>query len=105
MELRFLRPGNNFSHNLCILWSSPTCRKLAEVDVESIHCIHSTIAGEAFELSESRAVLPVLQGTFPGVVLASTILAHCPSCDILLYIFHQLEIFNLVVFVLFTLFK
>ena len=52
MELRLLGPCHNFCHNLSVFWSRPTCRKLAEVDVEPVHSVHSSIAGKAFELGE-----------------------------------------------------
>ena len=105
MELRLLGPSHNFCHNLGIFWSSPTCRKLAEVDMEPIHCIHSSIAGEAFELGECGAVLAMLQGTFPCDIFATTVLAHRPPLHIFLHIFHKLLVFNLVVLLLFALLK
>ena len=105
MELRFLGPCHDFCHNLSIFWSSPTSRKLAEVYVKPIHCVHPAVAGKAFELGECRAVLAMLEGAFSCDIFTTTVLTHCPPFHILLHILHQLLIFNLVVLVLFTFVK
>ena len=102
MELRLLGPCYNFCHNLCIYCSSPTGRKLAKVDVEPVHCVHPAVAGKAFELGECRTVFAMLEGTFSCDIFATTVLTHCPPLHILLHIFHQLLVFNLVVLLLFA---
>ena len=105
MEFGFLGSCYNFCHNFCIFWSSSTSRKLAEVDVEPVHSIHSAIASKALELGECRAVLAMLQGALSCDIFTSTVLAHSPPLHILLNIFHQLLVFVLVVLVLFALLK
>ena len=75
------------------------------MDVKPVHCVHPPIAGEAFELGERGAVLAMLEGTFSCDIFASTVLTHCPPLHVLLHIFHQLLVFNLVVLLLFALLK
>ena len=89
MKLWFLGSSHNLRQNLRILRGLSTRGKLGEMDVEPVYGIDPAVAGETFKLSDCGTILPVFLRTLPRDILAATVLANCPTLDVILNIFHQ----------------